>query len=88
MIGGLAFGEVGRAELLLARGDHAAGLSAHLDGMARLRELEFPGVPKTELEPWVMFGTSLALAAHAYYATRGPRTSAGRRCSVVTATMP
>jgi predicted ATPase/DNA-binding SARP family transcriptional activator len=70
VIGGLAFGEVCRAELLLARGDHAAGLSAYLDGMARLGEIEFPGLPKTELEPWVMFGSSMALAAHAYYATQ------------------
>jgi tetratricopeptide (TPR) repeat protein len=86
VIGGLAFGEVGRAELLLARGDHAAGLSAHLDGMASLGELEFPGVSKTGLEPWVLFGASLALAAHAYYATGAEETRGWemfRRCREV-----
>ena len=83
VLGGLGFQEFCRAELLLARGDYAAGLTAHLDGLARLSELEFPGVPKTELEPWALFGVSMALAAHAYYATdaeveRGSRMF--RRC--------
>ncbi len=83
VLGGLGFQEFGRAELLLARGERAAGLAAHLEGMARLRELEFPGVPKTELEPWVLFGVSMALTAHAYHA-EGTEIEAGsqlfRRC--------
>ena len=37
--------------------------------MAQMRALEFPGIPRTGLEPWAMFGTSMALAAHAHYAT-------------------
>ncbi len=72
--GGLAFGGAGfqlvcRAELLLARGEHAAGLAVYRDCMARMRELEFPGVPSTGLEPWVLYGSAVALAAHAWYAT-------------------
>ena len=66
--GGRAFRQVPRAELLLARGEHEAGLAAHRESMARMRELEFPGIPRTGLEPWAIFGISMALAAHAHYA--------------------
>jgi predicted ATPase/DNA-binding SARP family transcriptional activator len=66
--GGRAFREVPRAELMLARGEYAAGLAAHRDCMVQMRALEFPGIPRTGLEPWAMFGTSMALAAHAHYA--------------------
>jgi predicted ATPase/DNA-binding SARP family transcriptional activator len=61
--------EMCRAELMLARGDHSAGLALYRDCMAAMRELAFPGVIKTGLEPWAMFGTSVALTAHARYAT-------------------
>jgi hypothetical protein len=33
-----------------------------------MRELEFPGVSRTGVEPWALFGASMTLAAHAYYA--------------------
>jgi predicted ATPase/DNA-binding SARP family transcriptional activator len=66
--GGRAFRQVPHAELLLARGEHAAGLAAHRECMARMRELEFPGIPRTGLEPWALFGIAMALAAHAHYA--------------------
>jgi predicted ATPase/DNA-binding SARP family transcriptional activator len=71
--GGLAFGSAGfrqvcRAELLLARGDHPAGLAAYRDCSARMRELEFPGVAWNGLEPWALFGSAVALTAHARYA--------------------
>jgi predicted ATPase/DNA-binding SARP family transcriptional activator len=69
VFGGTAFGTVARAELLLARGQAAAGLALYRENMIRMRELEFPGVPRTGLEPWALFGVSLALAAHARYAT-------------------
>jgi hypothetical protein len=69
VFGGTAFGQVARAELMLARGDYAAGLALYRDNMIRMRELEFPGVPRTGVEPWALFGVSLALAAHARYAT-------------------
>ncbi len=68
VFGGAAFQQVCRAELLLARGDHAAGLAAYRECATRMRELEFPGVSRTGLEPWALFGASMALAAHAYYA--------------------
>jgi hypothetical protein len=67
--GGTIFREMCRAELTLARGDHAAGLALHRGCMARMRELTFPGVPRTGFEPWALFGVSVALAAHAQYAT-------------------
>ncbi|HXW87325.1 MAG TPA: BTAD domain-containing putative transcriptional regulator [Streptosporangiaceae bacterium] len=67
--GGTVFAGVCRAELTLARGDYANGLALYRDCMARLREVVFPGVPKTGLEPWVLFGASRTLAAHAHYAT-------------------
>ena len=67
--GGRAFREIPRAELLLAHGEYAAGLAAHRDCMAQMREIEFPGIPRTGLEPWAMFGISMALTAHAHYAT-------------------
>jgi predicted ATPase/DNA-binding SARP family transcriptional activator len=66
--GGTMFQGICRAELILARGDHADGLALYRDCMARMRELEFPGVARTGLEPWALFGASMALAAHAYYA--------------------
>ena len=69
VFGGAAFGQVARAELMLARGEVAAGLALYRDNMIRMRELEFPGVPRTGVEPWALFGESMALAAHAQYAT-------------------
>ena len=66
--GGTMFRDICRAELTLARGDYADGLALYRDCMARMREIEFPGVAKTGLEPWALFGASMTLAAHAYYA--------------------
>ena len=60
--------EMCRAELTLARGDYSAGLALHRDCMATMREVVFPGVVRTGLEPWALFGASVALAAHAHYA--------------------
>ncbi|HEY3954079.1 MAG TPA: BTAD domain-containing putative transcriptional regulator [Streptosporangiaceae bacterium] len=64
------FRQVCKAELMLARGDHAAGLSLYRECADRMRELEFPGVPRTGLEPWALFGMSMALTAHAHYVTQ------------------
>ena len=69
VFGGGAFGQVAHAELMLARGEAAAGLALYRDCTLRMRELEFPGVPRTGVEPWTLFSLSLALAAHARYAT-------------------
>ena len=66
--GGGAVRLVGRAELALASGDHAEGLRIHRDAAARMRALRLPGVALTGLEPWVLFGDSVALSAHARYA--------------------
>ena len=67
--GGVFFRDMCRAELLLARGDHAAGLALHRECMTQMRELAFPGIARTGSEPWALFGVSVALAAHAHYAT-------------------
>ncbi len=58
-----------RAELALAAGDVAAGLHSYRECANQMRELVFPGLPKTGTEPWSLFGEAIALAAHARYAT-------------------
>jgi predicted ATPase/DNA-binding SARP family transcriptional activator len=58
-----------RAELALASGDHAGGLRVHREAAAHMRAMRLPGVALTGLEPWVLFGDSAALSAHARYAT-------------------
>jgi predicted ATPase/DNA-binding SARP family transcriptional activator/tetratricopeptide (TPR) repeat protein len=68
LFAGAMFQQFCRAEFLLARGDHAAGLALHRECMAKMRDLTFPGVVKTGLEPWSLFGAAAALTAHAYYA--------------------
>jgi predicted ATPase/DNA-binding SARP family transcriptional activator len=65
---GAFFRDMCRAELVLARGDHAAGLALHRECMAQMGELTFPGVARTGFEPWALFGVSVALTAHAHYA--------------------
>jgi predicted ATPase/DNA-binding SARP family transcriptional activator len=83
VFGSAIFQRVCRAELLLARGDHVAGLALHRESAARMRELQFPGVPRTGLEPWALFGTATALAAHAQHATQAelaPAQALFRRC--------
>ena len=66
--GGGAVRLVGRAELALASGDYVEGLRIHREAAARMRAMRLPGVALTGLEPWVLFGDSVALAAHARYA--------------------
>jgi predicted ATPase len=55
------------AELAIARGEVERGLELYRAGVTRVRELRFPGVPATGLEPWVLFVESAALTAYAYY---------------------
>jgi predicted ATPase/DNA-binding SARP family transcriptional activator len=69
LFGGGAMRLVCHAELALASGDHAAGLRMHREAAARMRAMRLPGVVLTGLEPWVLFGESVALSAHARYAT-------------------
>jgi predicted ATPase/DNA-binding SARP family transcriptional activator len=78
LFGGLAVGQIGRAELLLERGERAAGLVVHRECVDGMRALEFPGIPRTGLEPWVLFGEATALAAHAQHATSDAELAEGR----------
>ena len=75
--GGVGFHQVGVAELLLARGEPIAGLALYRECAARMREFEFPGIARTGLEPWALFGEATALAAHAWFAA-GPDAEHGR----------
>jgi predicted ATPase/DNA-binding SARP family transcriptional activator len=59
------------AELALARGEVDDGLERYRAAVARVRELRFPGVTATGLEPWVLFVESAALTAYAYYGAEG-----------------
>jgi predicted ATPase/DNA-binding SARP family transcriptional activator len=74
IFGGIAIRQIGRAELALARGDTVAGLRHYRECAAQMRELGFPGIPRTGLEPWALFGDSTALTAHAYLATGADET--------------
>ena len=69
LFGAGAAREMARAELAVARGDHAAGLQAYRDCAAAMHELRFPGVDPTGLEPWTLVGDAVALVAHAHHAT-------------------
>jgi hypothetical protein len=66
--GAAAFREVGRAELALAAGDVSAGLRAYRECSTMMRALELPGISRTGMEPWTLFGDAMALSAHARYA--------------------
>ena len=68
LFGGLAVWQLGRAELLLERDQPADGLALYRESVTRMRGLEFPGFPRTGLEPWVLVGEATALAAHARHA--------------------
>jgi predicted ATPase/DNA-binding SARP family transcriptional activator len=69
VFGGIAVRRIGAAELALARGDRAGGLRAYRESAEAMRALRFPGIPTTGLEPWVLFGESTSLTAHAHHAT-------------------
>ncbi|MGO9973897.1 MAG: BTAD domain-containing putative transcriptional regulator [Solirubrobacteraceae bacterium] len=68
LFGGIAVWQIGRAELLLERGEREAGLALHRECVERMRAVAFPGIPRTGLEPWGLFGEATALAAHAHHA--------------------
>ncbi len=71
VIGGRLVGYLGSAELALARGDVAEGLALYRSSVERVRVLEFPGLPASGLEPWILFGEATALAAHAHHTAPG-----------------
>jgi predicted ATPase/DNA-binding SARP family transcriptional activator len=69
LFGGGTMRLVCEAELALASGDYPAGLRIHREAAARMRMIRIPEVAMTGLEPWVLFGDSIALGAHACYAS-------------------
>ncbi|MGO4255137.1 BTAD domain-containing putative transcriptional regulator [Marmoricola sp. RAF53] len=69
VFGGRLVVELGHAEFALASGDTEVGLARYRDAVIRVRDLQFPGIAATGLEPWVLFAEATALTAHAYYAT-------------------
>ncbi len=68
LFGGIAFWQIGAAELALARGDIAAGLRLYRECAAALAGLRLPGIESTGMEPWGVLGESIALGAHAHHA--------------------
>ena len=65
---GLAFRQVGRAELALAPGDSLPGWPSTASARSGCARSSFPGVTRTGREPWALFGDAMALSAHAHYA--------------------
>ena len=80
IFGGAAVRQIGRAELALARGDVAAGLRIYRECAARMRELGFPGMPRTGLEPWALFGDAMALTRARLSAQRATMWRTGGSC--------
>jgi predicted ATPase/DNA-binding SARP family transcriptional activator/tetratricopeptide (TPR) repeat protein len=67
LFGGQLVLGLGESELALALGDVDRALDLYVDSIERVRAIKFPGVESTGCEPWVTFGYSTALAAHAVY---------------------
>lgn len=67
-LGSGAFRYICRAELLLASGEIEQGLHLYRSGAEGMRDIELPGVSRTGVEPWSLFGDALALSSHAWYA--------------------
>jgi hypothetical protein len=78
LFGGIAFRQIGHAELALARGDRAAGLRLYRECAAHMGELRIPGIEPTGMEPWAVFGESTALTAHAHHAATADDEEHGR----------
>jgi predicted ATPase/DNA-binding SARP family transcriptional activator len=66
--GWAVFRQAGWAELALASGRLGAGLEMYRECVGRMREIQLPGVTRTGMEPWVLFGEAMALSALARYA--------------------
>lgn len=79
--GGLVVIQIGEAELALARGDHAVGLREYRQAAERMSGMRFPGLERTGVEPWSLFGEATALNAHAHFA--GPEDEAAGRALFV-----
>jgi hypothetical protein len=76
LFGSTGVRRIGRAELALARGDHARGLQEYRGCAEAMRGLRFPGVEPSGREPWTVFGEAAALTAHAFHAS-GPDVAEG-----------
>ncbi len=68
VFGGRLVGYLSVAELALARDEVGAGLAAYDSAVVRVRDLRFPGLDASGLEPWVLFAEATALAVYAYHA--------------------
>ncbi|WP_026909764.1 ATP-binding protein [Patulibacter minatonensis] len=68
VFGGRAAREMGHAELLLARGEKDAGIQGYRAAVAAMADVSFPGMPRTGMEPWLLYAESAALAAFARHA--------------------
>ena len=77
--GGTAFRDIGRAEAG-ACAWRRCGRAAPLPQVRRARceSSQFPGIPRTGLEPWTLFGDSTALTAHAQLAQPDAELGYGR----------
>lgn len=65
VLGGAIGRLAGHAELLLARGETAAGLQAYRDAVVALVERGIPGMDlPADYAPWVIFPESASVAAH------------------------
>jgi hypothetical protein len=65
------------AELSLAHGDTAAGLAAFREAVTAMREVRFPSVETSGLEPWILIAVGTALTAHVRFGvTAGDRREA------------
>jgi predicted ATPase/DNA-binding SARP family transcriptional activator len=78
LFGGIAFRQIGTAELALARGDHTAGLRIYRECAIRMGELRLPGIASTGMEPWAVFGEATALTAFAHHAATADDEDHGR----------
>jgi predicted ATPase/DNA-binding SARP family transcriptional activator len=76
VFGGQLVIHLGEAELALALGESERGLVLYRAATERVRAIQFPGIEKTGLEPWLIFGESTGLAAYAHYG-RGPDAALG-----------
>jgi hypothetical protein len=78
LLGGELMVGLARAELATARGQTADGLRRYLTAADEMRALRLPGVEPTGLEPWVLAGEAMALAAFARHATEAAQLASGR----------
>jgi predicted ATPase/tetratricopeptide (TPR) repeat protein len=67
IFGGQLVIDMSRAELALASGDHDAGLALYRAAVDRVRDLRFPGIAVTGLEPWLLVCEANVLTAYARY---------------------